>query len=112
MQILFTLNFNLQEDLKCLKTNDNEKRNFPADFSVYTENLFLLSIAMGYNANPLYNYSSYSIFQEPDNSIDVLPSETAMYTAAFSLSYGGNNRDLPDIPGDSQASVSRKLTNI
>lgn len=27
-----------------------------------------------------------------------------MYTAAFSLSYGGNNRDLPDIPGDSQAS--------
>ena len=27
-----------------------------------------LSIAMGYNANPLYNYSSYSIFQEPDNS--------------------------------------------
>ena len=26
------------------------------------------SIAMGYNANPLYNYSSYSIFQEPDNS--------------------------------------------
>ena len=31
-----------------------------------------LSIAMGYNANPLYNYSSYSIFQEPDNSIDVL----------------------------------------
>ena len=40
------------------------------------------------------------------------PSETAMYTAAFSLSYGGNNRDLPDIPGDSQASVSRKLTNI
>ena len=69
-----------------------------------------LSIAMGYNANPLYNYSSYSIFQ-----IIVLmysPSETAMYTAAFSLSYGGNNRDLPDIPGDSQASVSRKLTNI
>lgn len=28
-----------------------------------------LSIAMGYNANPLYNYSSYSIFQEPDNCI-------------------------------------------
>lgn len=51
-----------------------------------------LSIAMGYNANPLYNYSSYSIFQEPDNSIDVLSTETAMYTAAFSLSYGGNNR--------------------
>lgn len=71
-----------------------------------------LSIAMGYNANPLYNYSSYSIFQEPDNSIEYSPSETAMYTAAFSLSYGGNNRDLPDIPGDSQASVSRKLMNI
>lgn len=72
-----------------------------------------LSIAMGYNANPLYNYSSYSIFQEPDNSIDVLlHRRPAMYTAAFSLSYGGNNRDLPDIPGDSQASVSRKLTNI
>ena len=31
-----------------------------------------LSIAMGYNANPLFNYSGYSIFQEPDNSIDVL----------------------------------------
>ena len=24
-----------------------------------------LSIAMGYNANPLFNYSGYSIFQEP-----------------------------------------------
>ncbi len=24
-----------------------------------------LSIAMGYNANPLFNYSGHSIFQEP-----------------------------------------------
>lgn len=71
-----------------------------------------LSIAMGYNANPLYNYSSYSIFQSQIIVLMYSPSETAMYTAAFSLSYGGNNRDLPDIPGDSQASVSRKLTNI
>lgn len=71
-----------------------------------------LSIAMGYNANPLYNYSSYSIFQEPDNSIDVLSiGDSNVYSSIF-LSYGGNNRDLPDIPGDSQASVSRKLTNI
>lgn len=71
-----------------------------------------LSIAMGYNANPLYNYSSYSIFQEPDNSIDVLSIGDSNVYSSFSLSYGGNNRDLPDIPGDSQASVSRKLTNI
>lgn len=71
-----------------------------------------LSIAMGYNANPLYNYSSYSIFRSQIIVLMYSPSETAMYTAAFSLSYGGNNRDLPDIPGDSQASVSRKLTNI
>lgn len=86
MQILFTLNFNLQEDLKCLKTNDNEKRNFPADFSVYTENLFLLSIAMGYNANPLYNYSSYGIFQESDNSIDVLSiGDSNVYSSIFPL---------------------------
>ena len=71
-----------------------------------------LSITMGYNANPLYNYSSYSIFQEPDNSIDVLSiGDSNVYSSIF-LSYGGNNRDLPDIPGDSQASVSRKLTNI
>ena len=67
-----------------------------------------LSIAMGYNANPLFNYSGYSIFQEPDNSIDVL----AMYTAEFFLSYGGNRTDSPDIPGDRQASVFLRLMNI
>lgn len=51
-----------------------------------------LSIAMGYNANPLYNYSSYSIFQEPDNSIDVLSiGDSNVYSSIF-LSYGGNNR--------------------
>ena len=45
-----------------------------------------LSIAMGYNANPLYNYSSYSIFQEPDNSIDVLSiGDSNVYSSIFPL---------------------------
>lgn len=45
-----------------------------------------LSITMGYNANPLYNYSSYSIFQEPDNSIDVLSiGDSNVYSSIFPL---------------------------
>ena len=45
-----------------------------------------LSIAMGYNANPLFNYSGYSIFQEPDNSIDVLAiGDSNVYSGIFPL---------------------------
>ena len=66
-----------------------------------------LSIAMGYNANP-----AIAFFRSQIIVLMYSPSETAMYTAAFSLSYGGNNRDLPDIPGDRQASVFLRLMNI
>ncbi len=45
-----------------------------------------LSIAMGYNANPLFNYSGYSIFQEPDNSVDVLAiGDSNVYSGIFPL---------------------------
>ena len=71
-----------------------------------------LSIAMGYNANPLFNYSGYSIFQEPDNSVDVLAiGDSNVYSGIF-LSYGGNRTDSLDIPGDRQASVFLRLMNI
>lgn len=44
------------------------------------------SIAMGYDANPLYNHSGYSIFQEPDNSIDVLAiGDSNVYSGIFPL---------------------------
>ena len=45
-----------------------------------------LSIAMGYNANALFDYSGYSIFQEPDNSIDVLAiGDSNVYSGIFPL---------------------------
>lgn len=41
---------------------------------------------MGYNANPLFNYSGYSIFQEPDNSVDVLAiGDSNVYSGIFPL---------------------------
>lgn len=72
-----------------------------------------LSIAMGYNANPLFNYSGYSIFQEPDNSIDVLAiGDSNVYMRNFSCHMVGTGLDSPDIPGDRQASVFLRLMNI
>lgn len=45
-----------------------------------------LSIAMGCDANPLYNHSSYSIFREPSNSIDVLAiGDSNVYSGIFPL---------------------------
>lgn len=59
--------------------------NFPADFNICTENLFFLTIAMG-TCQPLFNYSGYSIFQEPDNSIDVLAiGDSNVYSGIFPL---------------------------
>lgn len=50
-----------------------------------------LSIAMGYDANPLLNHSGYSIFREPDNSIDVLAiGDSNVYSGIFPLVWWEN----------------------
>lgn len=39
--LLYAFSFLAGTLIFAFETNDNEKRNFPVDFSVYTENLFL-----------------------------------------------------------------------
>lgn len=71
-----------------------------------------LSIAMGYNANRCTTIPAIAFFRSQIIVLMYSPSETAMYTAAFSLSYGGNNRVYRYIWGQPSQRYPGKLTII